>query len=210
MVTIVSYSHHHQVITDPETRPETDEELGEEEEEVEEVEESYIEVREPRVQNRLEFLKANRDLLQRPSWTESDSKSTPSPPPHPAPAPAPGLNNLHLLADIAMAHTQYSSDTGSASDQETPDTQQQPPQQSHAPAPSPPTPPLNLSTSTGRGAGVVSLVPGYRDIKPQTKLKATVPGGRVVAAAPLPGVRLVSPGQYPQYQARIIGWGMKI
>ena len=173
---------------------------------MEEVEESYIEVREPRVQNRLEFLKANRDLLQRPSWTESDSKSTPSPPPHPAPAPAPGLNNLHLLADIAMAHTQYSSDTGSASDQETPDTQQQPAQQNHAPAPapapSPPTPPLNLSTSTGRGAGVVSLVPGYRDIKPQAAgpAQTKLTGSRVVAAAPLPGVRLVSPGQYPQYQ----------
>ena len=175
---------------------------------MEEVEESYIEVREPRVQNRLEFLKANRDLLQRPSWTESDSKSTPSPPPHPAPAQAPGLNNLHLLADIAMAHTQYSSDTGSASDQETPDTQQQPPQLSHAPAPapapapSPPTPPLNLSTSTGRGAGVVSLVPGYRDIKPQVAApgQTKLTGSRVVAAAPLPGVRLVSPGQYPQYQ----------
>ena len=199
-----------EIITDPETRPETDEELGEEEEEVEEVEESYIEVREPRVQNRLEFLKANRDLLQRPSWTESDSKSTPSPPPSAAPAPAPGLNNLHLLADIAMAHTQYSSDTGSTSDQETPDTQQQPAQQSQAPAPSPPTPPLNLSTTASRGPGVVSLVPGYRDIKPQVvgpgqlstrdpKLKAAVPGSRVVAA-PLPGVRLVSPGQYPQYQ----------
>ena len=95
---------------------------GEEEEEEEEIddeehiEESYVEVEEPRTVklNRFEFLKANREILQGgPAWH-------PSPPPPPTPPPAtstPALNNLHLLADIAMAHEQYS-DTSSEHDQE--------------------------------------------------------------------------------------------
>ena len=99
----------------------------EEDEEEEQVEESYVQVQESSVrsngQNRLEFLRANRDLLQPRVWSD---QSSPSPPPTAGSTSSSGsgrsaptqLNNLHLLADIAMAHTQYSSDN-SSSDQET-------------------------------------------------------------------------------------------
>ena len=172
-----------EIIENTDTVTETEDDL--EDDEVEErVEESYVEVQEPihsLRQNRLEFLQANRDLLRPRGWNQpesSDSKSTPSPPRTSAP-----LNNLHLLADIAMAHTQYSSDTGSNSDQETggqePDTEAAGPPTTMATPTTVrlATPPLNLSkTVTSSNTIMVTKSPvamasttpinGYRDIKP--------------------------------------------
>ena len=90
------------------TEEEEEEEIDDEEGVEEHVEESYVQVEEPRTLklNRFEFLKANREILQA------------GPPRSPPPASStPALNNLHLLADIAMAHEQYS-DTSSEHEQE--------------------------------------------------------------------------------------------
>ena len=73
---------------------ETEDDEIEDEEVEEHVEESYVEVHQPQRQDRLEFLRANRDLLQPRRWESSDSKSTPSPPPSRPTGSAP-LNNLH-------------------------------------------------------------------------------------------------------------------
>ena len=74
------------------------------------VEESYIEVHEAEEQNksngnqdRLQFLEANRALLQPKPGSSFDSGP---------------MNNLHLLADIAMAHTHLSDSNSENSDRE--------------------------------------------------------------------------------------------
>ena len=201
-----------QSIDNAERVTETEDDLDDEEVE-EHVEESYVEVHEPANSlrsnsNRLEFLRANRNLLQpRSTWQESsDSKSTPSPPPAAARAPASApLNNLHLLADIAMAHTQYSSDT-SGSDHESHDQDQV---QTRSPV-SPPSPvrsPLNLSRDVKVEKKPETIIikrpvssssktpPGYREIKPGV----TITPAKVVTQPGVTGVSSVKgvPGVGP-------------
>ena len=98
-----------EMLTEGEEEEVEEEEIDDEERVEEHIEESYVEVEEPRTVklNRFEFLKANREILQ---------GGPARPPPAPTSSTA-ALNNLHLLADIAMAHEQYS-DTSSEHDQE--------------------------------------------------------------------------------------------
>ena len=192
-----------QSIDNAERVTETEDDLDDEEVE-EHVEESYVEVHEPanslrQNSNRLEFLRANRNLLQpRSTWQESsDSKSTPSPPPVAARAPASApLNNLHLLADIAMAHTQYSSDT-SGSDHESGDQDQV---QTRSPV-SPVRSPLNLSRDIKVEKKPETIIikrpvssssktpPGYREIKPGVTI---TPAKVVTQPGVVPGVSSVN------------------
>ena len=177
-------------IIDPnDVKTETEDDLEDDESE-EHVEESYVEVRESPVtnllQNRFEFLKSQRDLLLPRGRQESESKSTPSPPPVKASSSSSApLNNLHLLADIAMAHTQYSSDT--SSDQEAPDNRggaeplSSPVEVTRVRMATPP--PLNLTT-TARAPAIrlqpsPPLLTSYRDIRP----------GPVTSLSPLSGLQ---------------------
>ena len=156
------------------------EEEGEEEEEIddeereEQVEESYVEVDDSRKTvklNRFEFLKANREMLQPGTvWQQS--------PPPPPPVTTSALNNLHLLADIAMAHEQYS-DTSSEHDQE----QEQEVRQVATIKPMVSESPINLSqykdikvasvptSSSASSSSSSSSSPGYREIKPHLPTK---------------------------------------
>ena len=190
-------------IIDPnDVKTETEDDLEDDESE-EHVEESYVEVRESQVtnllQNRFEFLKSQRDLLLPRGRQESESQSTPSPPPVKASSSSSApLNNLHLLADIAMAHTQYSSDT--SSDQETPgelgggaEPLSSPVEVRRVRMATPP--PLNLTT-TARAPAIrlqpspPLLTTGYRDIRP----------GPVTSLNPLTGLqsaKIVTAGGQP-------------
>ena len=150
---------------------EEEEEIDDEEGVEEHIEESYVEVEEPRTVklNRFEFLKANREILQAgPAWHQSPP---PPPPTPPATSSTAALNNLHLLADIAMAHEAYS-DTSSEHDQEPEEVKQV---ATIRPRVSESQQPLNLSM--------------YRDIKPSPPTTTSVS-----PLASLPAKLVLSPG----------------
>ena len=158
-----------EMATEEEEEGEEEEEEIDDEEGVEEhIEESYVEVEEPRTVrlNRFEFLKANREILQGGHTWHQSSPPPPTPPPASSTA---ALNNLHLLADIAMAHEQYS-DTSSEHDLEQEEVKQVATIRPRVTMESP----VNLSV--------------YRDIKPSPPTTAVSP------LAGLPAKIVLQPG----------------
>ena len=148
-----------EVATEEEEEGEEEEEIDDEEGVGEHVEESYVEVEEPRTVrlNRFEFLKANREILQGGHRWHKSPPPPSTPPPNSSTA---ALNNLHLLADIAMAHEQYS-DTSSEHDQEQEEVKQVATIRPRVTTESPTESPMNLSV--------------YRDIKPSPPTTAVSP-----------------------------------
>lgn len=138
-------------------KTEDDESDTDDDEEDVHVEESYVEVHDAEEHNkvsgthdRLQFLQANRALLQPKPGSSFDSGP---------------MNNLHLLADIAMAHTHLSDSNSEASDKEP-----EPPEQ--------PEPKIQIAT--------IKPMSSLREIKPFPTTKTVIQNPAAALANVMP------------------------